>query len=130
VLGRIRAHAIDTVEDSIVTGPIEVVRRQEGCLRFSWVHPDSRTPRRFHCEPELSGAPARVVPRFTSLRYGRPGYAQLDERCADEISRGAEDGSEMGVFHHLFWPQRRDNLELRLDEYTPAGTDVGTILVT
>jgi hypothetical protein len=130
VFGRIRSHAVDRVDDSIVTGPIEVVRRQVGCLRFSWVHPDSRTPRRFHCEPETSGDPVRVVARFTSERYGTPTYAQLDLRCAPEISRGAEDGSEMGAYHHLFWPQRTDNLDLRLDEYTPAGTDVGVIFET
>lgn len=130
VLGRVHAQGVDLVEDSIVTGPIEVVRRQVGCLRFSWVHPDSRTPGRFHCEPETSGDPVRVVARFISEQYGTPAYAQLDPRCPPEISRGAEDGSEMGAYHHLFWPQRSDNLELRLDEYTPAGTDAGVVYVT
>lgn len=130
VFGQIRAHAVGLVVDSIVTGATTVVQRQVGCLRFSWIHPGSRTPPRFHCEPETSGDPGRVVPRFTDDRYGTPAYAQLDVHCPPEIARGAEDGSEMGVYHDLFWPQRLENLELRLDEFTPAGTDVGTDLVT
>jgi hypothetical protein len=130
VFGRVRAHAVDLVEDSIVTGPIEVVRRQVGCLRFSWVHPASRTPARFHCEPETSGDPVRVTPRFRSERFGTPAYAQLDLRCASEIASGAEDGSEMGAYHSLFWPQRSRNLGLRLEEYIPAGTDAGIVYVT
>ena len=130
VLGGLRVQALDRVEDCIVTGTIAVVRRQAGCLRFSWVRPGSRTPPRFHCEPETSGEPARVVPRFTSERYGTPAYAQLAAHCPPEVARGAEDGSEPGVYHDLHWPQRLDNLELRLDEYTPAGTDAGVDPVT
>jgi hypothetical protein len=71
-----------------------------------------------------------VVPRFTSTRYGTPGYAQLALGCPDEIRRGAEDSSEMGAFHDLFQPQREDNLRLRLDEYTPAGSDAGILFAT
>ena len=99
-------------------------------MRFSWVHPESRTPARFHCEPETSGDPVRVVPRFTSERYGTPAYGQLAVHCPSEISRGAQDGSEMGAYHDLFLPQRTDNLDQRLDEYTPAGTDAGVVFVT
>lgn len=133
VFGGLRVHGLSLVEDSIVTGRVTVVRRQRGCLRFSWIHPTSRTPARFHCEPETSGdpdRPDRLVPRFTSRTYGTPAYAQLSVRCPVEVARGAESGSEMGVYHDLYWPQRSDNLELRLDEYVPAGTDVGIHTVT
>ncbi len=113
-----------------MVGEVCVARRQMGCVRFSWVLPGSRVPAAFHCEPALSGDPDRVIPRFTSTRYGTPGYAQLAPWCPDEIRRGAEDGSEMGAFHDLFQPQREDNLRSRLDEYTPAGTDAGVLIVT
>jgi uncharacterized repeat protein (TIGR01451 family) len=69
----------------------------------------------------------RVQPRFNSTRYGAPAYAQLALYCADEITRGADDESEMGAFHDLFQPQRAANLEARLDEYVPAGMDAGII---
>jgi len=69
----------------------------------------------------------RVRPRFTAARYGKPGYCQLAEGCADEIKRGADDESEMGVFHDLFQPQREANLRARLDEYMPSGMQAGVI---
>jgi hypothetical protein len=72
----------------------------------------------------------RVEPEFTSLRYGRPGYAQLAQSCAREIARGADDESELGAFHDLFQPQRLANLRARLNEYSPAGADTGLIVVT
>jgi hypothetical protein len=130
VIGRVRSRGVGLVENAILTAPVEVVRRQNGCLRFSWVHPDSQAPRQFHCEPAHSGDPVRVVPGFTSRRYGTPGYAQLDRHGPVEIERGAEDGSEMGVFHDLYQPQRFDNLTLRLADFTPAGTDAGIVFVT
>ncbi|MGH3309887.1 MAG: hypothetical protein ACRDP3_04780, partial [Streptomyces sp.] len=63
-------------------------------------------------------------------RYGTPEYGQLAPGCAEEIRRGAEDGSEMGAFHDLYQPQRADSLRARLAEYAPAGTDAGVIFVT
>jgi hypothetical protein len=72
----------------------------------------------------------RVEPQFNSERYGTPVYCQLSKACADEISRGADDESEMGAFHDLYQPQRRMNLRARLDEYTPAGSEVGIIFAS
>ncbi|MDC8757001.1 hypothetical protein [Janthinobacterium fluminis] len=148
VLGSVAAHALELAENSIFMGPLQLARRQTGCLRFCYVSPASRTPRRFHCEPDLRaaavdeampGAPAaerdaekrreaaRVRPLFTSMRYGTPAYCQLARDCAAEIRQGADDESEMGAFHDLFQPQREANLRARLDEYTPASMDVGII---
>ena len=73
---------------------------------------------------------ARLAPRFTSRRYGQPGYAQLRLDCADEIREGASDESEMGAFHDLYQPQRIANLRLRLEESTPVAMDVGPVFAT
>jgi hypothetical protein len=54
----------------------------------------------------------------------------LAHTCAEEIKCGADDESEMGVFHDLYQPQRTANLRARLDEYTPAGMDAGIILAS
>jgi len=72
----------------------------------------------------------RVTPQFNSARYGTPTYCQLAHTCAEEIKRGADDESEMGVFHDLFQPQREANLRVRLDEYVPAGADVDIIVAS
>lgn len=130
VLGRLRPHAVGTVENSIISGTFEVARRQQGCVRFCWIAPGSEIPRHFHCEPGLSGDPLRVAPRFTSEQYGTPGYAQLHRHSPAEIASGADDGAELGAFHDLFQPQRLANLSLRLAEYTPAGCDAGPVIVT
>jgi hypothetical protein len=119
-----------------------VGRRQIGCLRFCTVPPGSRTPRRYRCQPDgvlaavaegsdretLRAAEIlRVRPLFDAVRYGRPDYARLSLACAPEITRGADDESEMGVFHDLYAPQRAANLRARLDEYAPAAMDAGII---
>jgi hypothetical protein len=134
-------------------------RTQSGCLRFSFVARDSETPQRYRCQPDLriardieeeearaaaAGLPFAdaekaviedrvrtwLVPGYTSVVYGQPGYAQLHQSCPAEIVTGAEDGSEMGVFCHLKQPQRLANLELRLEEYLPFGLEPGFIFVT
>ncbi|QXE38317.1 hypothetical protein KQY30_32875 [Streptomyces sp. GMY02] len=132
VIGEIHTHAVEIAEDSVFTGRMRVARRGTGRLRFSYVPPGSRTPRRHRCQPDLVGSEdaERVRPLFTGGRYGTPAYAQLAAGCAEEIKRGAEDGSEMGAFHDLYQPQRLDSLRARLAEYTPAGTDAGIFHVT
>jgi hypothetical protein len=107
------------------TFPVRIDQRQSGCVRFSYVPPGSRVPRRYHCQPEGSDNAARVRPLFTSLAYGNPGYGQLSLRCAPEITTGAEDGSEMGAFHDNFAAQRESNLRVRLDEYLRFGLEAG-----
>jgi hypothetical protein len=143
------------MSESIVSGRIDTVRTQDGCVRFSYVRPGSRTPRRYRCQPDLAITDAlneaeernpslsllerqkirdfvegAVVPSFATDQYGQPAYAQLRLIAPVEIQKGAEDGSEMGVYSHLKQPQRADNLRLRLDEYLPFGLSAGTIFVT
>nr|WP_197510472.1 hypothetical protein [Tessaracoccus coleopterorum] len=132
VVGEVLVHAVDLVTDSILTSPLTVARRQVGCVRYSYLAPGSRTPRRHHCQPDSAVADAeddlsralaveRVRPSFTSLRYGHPGYCQLADPVPEEIWRGADDEAELGAFHDLYQPQRAANLRARLDEFTPPG---------
>ncbi|MEW5956511.1 MAG: hypothetical protein AB1801_02225 [Chloroflexota bacterium] len=152
MLGQVQTHAIKLGEDTIFNGRVLVARRQLGCLRFCYVPPGSRTPRRYNCQPDLmdkrleerkkietrsdkeweqikTGERVRVQPQF-NIQYGAPTYCQLAPTCAEEIKRGASDEAEMGVFHDLYQPQRAANLQARLDEYTPAGMEAGIIYVS
>src|SRR6185503_3980750 len=139
VIGQVQVHAIDLAENSIFDGKVTVARSQQGCMRFCYVTPGSRTPPRYQCQPDLvtkgktgdskAAEETRVKPRFNSTRYGRPDYCQLADDCAPEITRGADDESEMGVFHDLYQPQRLANLRARLDEYSPAGMDAAIIFM-
>lgn len=145
--------------ESIFTEPVSVKQLQKGCIRFSYVPKDSKTPRRYRCQPDLemskqikqaeeesiaagttltqvqkdlirSTVQTWLTPSFTNVHYGLPGYAQLRHGSPVQIRTGAEDGSEMGVFCHLKQPQRETNLRIRLEEYLPFGLDAGFMYVT
>jgi hypothetical protein len=135
VIGKVRSRVLRLVSNSIIaarlaasdtwTFPVHADRRQDGCVRFSFIPLGSRTPRRFQCQPANAADALRVQPQFTAERYGALAYCQLSDRCAKEIRTGADDESEMGAFHDLFAPQRETNLSIRLDEYLRFGLDAG-----
>lgn len=144
VFGKVHVKELSLASEVIFVHPVIADRRQEGCVRFSFVPAGSQIPRRFHCQPDQALAdrakeldpvkltPAevqqivlRVRPQFTSLRYGEAAFAQLSAACAEEIQSGAEDGSEMGVFSLLQQPQRLANLRVALEEYLRFGLEAG-----
>jgi hypothetical protein len=140
VFGTVHARSVDA-GNSIFTGLVTTIRRQVGCLRFCYVSDDSQTGRRYRCQPDLvleeepdaslhAGIRLRTQPSFTSSTFGQPGYAQLSQNCASEISGGAEDGSEMGVFNYLKQPQREVNLRSSLEEYLRFGLEAGVFFVS
>ena len=108
--------------------PLWVERKQQGCVRFCFVPTGSLVPQRFRCVPDEKHPD--VLPHFTSLRYGDPGYAQLRHATARAIREGASDEGEIGVMHPLFQPQRETNLRIRLDEYLRFGLHAGLFYVT
>ena len=154
--GETRVREFILGSECIFDGQVEAQRVQTGCLRFSYVPPGSRAPRRYRCQPDLAirreiahqeqiaGGPIgdaardlirerlgqRIRPEYTSEDYGLPAYLQLSLKSAPEIATGSEDGSEMGAYAHLKQPQREANLRLRLEEYLPFGLEAGLIYVT
>ncbi len=135
VIGKMHTRQLTLASDSLFVAvlansdswkaPLWVERRQQGCIRFSYVAPGSLTPRRYRCQPEADNQ--QIQPHFTSLRYGDPGYCQLQQVTSDKIRRGAHDESEMGVLHGLYQPQRETNLRVRMEEYLRFGLEVGLI---
>jgi hypothetical protein len=108
--------------------PLWVERKQEGCVRFCFTPNGSLLPRHFHCVPDDQHP--HVLPHFTSLRHGDPGYAQLRSATDRAIREGGADGGEIGVMHPLHQPQRETNLRIRLDEYLRFGLHAGIVYVT
>jgi hypothetical protein len=150
VIGTVYVRELELAENSIFTGIVTSERRQQGCVRFSYLPGDSSVPSRFYCQPDLaikqaikdtgkqvtelsSGELDTIVqevntwlkPCFTSRCYSQPGYMQLHAACPKEIHTGADDEAEMGVFHNLYQPQREANLRARLDEYLRFGLEAG-----
>ncbi|MGB3752516.1 MAG: hypothetical protein WA954_01290, partial [Parerythrobacter sp.] len=101
VFGSSYVQAYEQGTEVIWTGSAIAQKRQQGCIRFSYVPPHSRLPRRYRCQPDTEiedrlaqvqqGSPrlpaeeqtqrqlvqSQTVPRFTSRTYGNPAYAQL-----------------------------------------------------
>jgi hypothetical protein len=142
-IGRVKAEALQLVSSTILLaelppgvdpvkwpGPVVARRRQDGCVRFSFVPPGSRTPRRHRCQPEREADAARVRPILTSPRYADPGYCQLADGTSALIREGADDESELGAFHHLYLPRREAHLLTRLDEHLRFGLEAGVFHAT
>jgi hypothetical protein len=156
IFGPVSVKQLVMASEVIFADPVVAERKQEGCVRFSFVSKGSVTPHRYRCQPDLEIATqiekaeaasgvkltqpqkdairdqvqAWLSPTFTSTLYGDPAYSQLHLACVRQIQTGAEDGSEMGAFCHLKQPQREANLRLRLEEYLPFGLEPGIIYVT
>ncbi len=137
IIGRVHTSILQLASNTIFyahqgereAAPVEVERRQEGCVRYSYIPPGSRVPlSRYRCQPEPGAE--MVAPHFTSRHYGNAGYGQLTLNTGDTIRRGADDGAETGAFHDLFQPQRASNLSLRLNEYLRFGFEVGVLFMT
>jgi hypothetical protein len=134
VVGKVHAEVVTLVSNSIVwaalaAGDIWVSglvadRKQQGCVRFSFLPVNAVTPRRFRCVEQALASPQ---PYFFSLRYGNPTYMKM-LACTDNlIRRGADDEGEMGAFHFVLAPQRESDLSVRLQEYLPVGLNIGII---
>jgi Phage tail protein (Tail_P2_I) len=138
VLGRVDVRAVETVRDSIVTGPVGVEQRQRGRVECSWIRPGSTTPLRDRCQPETAvqetGAdPAAwemYAPRFDSSRFGDPAYGRLAADVAPAVGKGAADGGELGAFHDAWQQRRLDAMSRRVAEFAPAGVDIAVHLAT
>lgn len=134
VVGKVHATILELVSNSIFWGALQrgdtwttalsADRKQEGCVRFSFLPIDARVPRHFECVEQTLAGPQ---PIFFSTRYGHPAYLKLLASTPDLIRRGADDGGEMGAFHFVLAPMRESDLEIRLQEFLPVGLEFGLI---
>ncbi|MFO0992826.1 MAG: hypothetical protein U1E67_12945 [Hyphomicrobiales bacterium] len=54
IRGATLVRQIDLATETMFDGLVEAERTQTGCVRFSYVPPLSRTPRRYRCQPDLA----------------------------------------------------------------------------
>ena len=135
IFGKSCFDILSLASNVIFTDTVRVKRRQEGGVRFSYVpnrfeqgDSASKVPRCYRCQPE--NADSYFVPRFSSEKYGFPGYAQLYRCNVKELFDGADNGSELGVFNQIYQAHRINNLLVTFAEYLPFGLAIGVILVT
>jgi len=101
-------------------GRVRVTDNQHGCFRFSATNdePGMQLPQQF--ESHLF-APRIPNHAFLSRRFGDPAYAQLSPTAAETLRRGAENGSEIGVWSRLLTPIKLDDLKAKVREFMPFG---------
>ncbi len=137
VVGKIHAQTLPLVSNAILLADlasgdswqaaIVADRLQEGCVRFSYLPPSVRVPRRYQCLPESASTPAAGTPSFTTLRYGFPAYAQLATSSGAALLTGADNECQPGAFNSVYGAQRETNLLVRLAEYLRVGLEAGVI---
>ena len=117
VLGATTARTV-VAENSIFTERLTASGAQPGLITASFVRGGARAGTVLE---SVSSDVAGVQPRFSSTRWGDPGYGQLDLRCPPEIACGAELNGEMGAFNWLRQPTRFARVPIVLREMLPAG---------
>jgi hypothetical protein len=116
--------------NTLVLGQVRVRNQEASCFRFSAAFTPtdpSSFPRSFH-PPRLAttdGSTGDVIPVdpvfFTSLTFGQPGYASLSLAAPPQIVTGGENGSEMGAFWFMDRPIALRSVQVKVDEFKPAG---------
>ncbi len=119
VLGRLRA---DLASDSGLP--------RRGCLRYSAI-PALLRYGQLEDRPLLEihhASMATRAPAMCGRRFGEPGSAVLHPGGPAEINAGAEDGGEMGAYHHRFHQRRLEAVRHKLEQHLPLG--MTTALIT
>ncbi len=73
VFGTVHVRQLTLASNAIFTGQVRVMRKQLGCVRFSFVPPGSTTPRRYRCQPdfEIAAELARSLESRTQREIAR-----------------------------------------------------------
>ena len=122
-LGRSRLRSASG-SGGIFSHALEVWNNQIGCIRqSSFANEVNRLPQNFAC---VTG----VVVNFSADAWNEPGYAQLALDCDGRVLQGGPNDDEMGAFGSLLEAHKWRNLQVRLREYMPAGSQVEIIPVT
>jgi hypothetical protein len=87
----------------------------EGCVRFSSLLPEQPCGElTFYDHHKLKAV-------FYTVTFGQPGCGVLHPATPVEIAKGAEDGGEMGTYHHLHLVASRAAVITKLKDYLPTG---------
>ena len=101
-------------------------RLQEGGVRFSYVPPGSRVPRRYNCQPAGEAIDDRVRPvARLAPSPATPTTASSASAARSRIREGADDGAEMGAFHDSSSRSAWASLAARLERHLRFGLEAG-----
>ena len=139
IIGRVHAQAIRLASNTIFyarlgrndpwPAAVWAHRVQVGCLRFCWVPAGSITPRRYECLPPDAASQPALEPKFITLRFGKPGYCLLSGDTPMAIWKGADNGSQIGVYYQIQETEAVTNIQIRSAEYMPVNLQCGIFLI-
>ena len=139
VIGRVWARAITLASNTIFQArlgtrdpwkaPVWAQRVQTGCVRFCWLPPDSIVPRRYECLPPDASSQGALEPKFITTKFGDPSYCLLSGDAPLAIWKGADNGSQMGVYLQIQETEAVANVQIRSLEYLPANLERGVFLI-
>ncbi len=116
VLGPVQLRELALAVNSLFLQPVVVRQRNIGQVRFCYYPEGSLLPSAFEC---ISGDEER--PRFESTHYDDEAYCQLSPAGPPRLLEGAEDGGELGAYHHVGQGRRLAALKQVLEEHLPFG---------
>jgi hypothetical protein len=139
ILGKVWAQAIwlasNTIFEARLAGgdswkaSVWANRLQVGCVRFCWLPWNSLTPRRYECLPPNAASQSALDPTFVTLRFNQPGYCLLSGDVPMAVWKGADNGSQMGVYLGIQETEAVTNVQIRSQEYLPANLERGVFLI-
>jgi hypothetical protein len=139
IIGRVWAEAIRLASNTIFyarlgkrdpwQAPVWAARVQVGCVRFSWLPAGSIAPRQYECLPPDAASEPALEPTFVTLGFGKPGYCLLSGDVPMAVWKGADNGSQMGVYYQIQETEAVANIQIRSAEYLPANLQSGVFLI-
>ncbi len=134
VLGGLVAESLQA-SDSIVLGPLRADLASDsgpprsGCLRYSsipalvpYAEIEGRPLLRVH-----EASMANRAPEMYTRQFGQEGCGVLHADGPAEVHAGAEDGGEMGAYHHRFHQRRLEAVRQKLAQHLPLGMTTAII---
>jgi hypothetical protein len=112
VIGDLQAQRAD-FSNALVYGAVALADLVGSRARYARLPRGLALAQSFRCTP--------ATPLFRTLAAHEPGYLLLMPRADAALAQGGEDGGEIGVGFAAATGVRAGKVQLRLDEYTPAG---------
>jgi hypothetical protein len=139
VIGRVWAQAITLASNTIFwaklgkkdpwKAPVWANRVQTGCVRFCWLPANSITPRQYLCLPPDAASQPALEPTFITLAFNNPAYCLLSGDVPMAVWKGADNGSQIGVYYQIQETEAVTNIQIRANEYLPANLECGVFLI-
>jgi hypothetical protein len=139
VIGKVYAQAIRLASNTIFhaelapddtwSAAVWANRTQVGCVRFCSLPFSSIVPRRYECLPPDAATEQALAPQFVSLRFGDPAYCLLSGDCPLAVWKGADNGSQIGVYLQIQETEAVANIGIRANEYLVANLECGVFLI-